>query len=52
MLIAGLADQLDEMLANESPERPKELLGRLIEENPVHDRRRIVPSHRVGANAS
>jgi hypothetical protein len=40
---AGLADQLEEVLANESPEQTKELLRLLIKEIRVHDRRRIVP---------
>jgi hypothetical protein len=45
--LAGVADQLDEMLANESPEQAKELLRLLIKEIRVHDRRRIVPIYRI-----
>ncbi|MGH2731040.1 MAG: recombinase zinc beta ribbon domain-containing protein, partial [Actinomycetota bacterium] len=47
--LAGLADQLDEILANESPEQAKELLRLLIKEIRVHNRRRIVPTYRVPA---
>jgi site-specific DNA recombinase len=47
--LAGLADQLDEILANESPEQAKELLRLLIKEIRVHDRRQIVPTYRVPA---
>jgi hypothetical protein len=47
--LAGLPDQLDEILANESPEQAKELLRLLIKEIRVHDRRRIVPTYRVPA---
>jgi site-specific DNA recombinase len=47
--LAGLADQLDEILANESPEHAKELLRLLIKEIRVHNRRRIIPTYRVPA---
>ena len=47
--LAGLADDLDEILANERPEQAKELLRLLIKEIRVHDRRRIVPTYRVPA---
>ncbi len=47
--LAGLADQLGEILANESPEQAKELLRLLIKEIRVHNRRRIVPTYRVPA---
>jgi hypothetical protein len=47
--LAGLADQLDEILANQSPEQAKELLRLLIKEIRVHNRRRIVPTYRVPA---
>jgi site-specific DNA recombinase len=47
--LAGLADQLDEILANESPEQAKELLRLLVKEIRVHDRRRIIPTYRVPA---
>ena len=45
--LAGLADQLEEILANESPEQAKELLRLLVKEVRVHDRRRIVPTYRI-----
>jgi hypothetical protein len=45
--LAGLADRLDKILANESPEQAKELLRLLIKEIRVHNRRRIVPTYRV-----
>jgi hypothetical protein len=38
--LASLADQLDEILANERPEQAKELLRLLIKEIRVHNRRR------------
>ncbi len=47
--LAGFADQLDEILANESPEQAKELLRLLVKEIRVHNRRRIVPTYRVPA---
>jgi hypothetical protein len=47
--LAGLANQLDEILATESPEQSKELLRLFIKEIRVHDRRRIVPTYRVPA---
>lgn len=46
---AGLADQLDEIVANRSPEQAKELLRLLVKEIRVHDRRRIMPTYRVPA---
>ena len=46
---AGLAHQLDEILANTRPEQAKELLRLLIKEIRVHNRRRIVPTYRVPA---
>jgi hypothetical protein len=47
--LAGLADQLDEILATESPEQAKELLRLLIKEIRVHNSHRIVPTYRVPA---
>jgi hypothetical protein len=47
--LAGLADQLDEILANESPEQAKELLRLLIKEIRVYGRRRLIPTYRVPA---
>ena len=47
--LTGLADQLDEILTNESPEQAKELLRLLIKEIRVHNRRRIIPTYRVPA---
>jgi site-specific DNA recombinase len=47
--LTGLADQLDEILANESPEQAKELLRLLIKEIRVHNRRRVVPTYGVPA---
>ena len=47
--LAGLADQLDEILATEGHEQAKELLRLLIKEIRVHNRRRIVPTYRVPA---
>jgi hypothetical protein len=47
--LAGLADQLDQTLANESPEQAKELLRLLVKEIRVHDRRRIIPTYRIPA---
>jgi hypothetical protein len=41
--LAGLADRVDDILANESPEEAKELLRLLIKEIRVHNRRLIVP---------
>jgi hypothetical protein len=46
---SSLADQLDDILANESPEQAKELLRLLIKEIRVHNRRRIIPTYRVPA---
>jgi site-specific DNA recombinase len=47
--LAGLADELDEIIATESPEQAKELLRLLIKEIRVHNRRRIVPTYRIPA---
>ncbi len=45
----GLADQLDQILANESPEHAKELLRLLVKEIRVHDRRPMIPTYRIPA---
>ncbi len=45
--LAGLADQVDEIVASESPEQAKELLRLLVKEVRVHNRRRIIPVYRV-----
>lgn len=42
--LAGLADQLDEILATGRPEQAKELLRLLVKEIRVHNHRRIVPT--------
>jgi site-specific DNA recombinase len=47
--LAGLADQLDEIVANGSREQAKELLRLLVKEIRVHDRGRITPTYRVPA---
>jgi site-specific DNA recombinase len=47
--LTALADQLEEILASESPEQAKELLRVLIKEIRMHNRRRIVPIYRVPA---
>jgi site-specific DNA recombinase len=47
--LAGLADQLDEIIGSESPEQAKELLRLLVKEIRVHNRRRIIPTYRVPA---
>lgn len=47
--LAGLAEQLDQILATESPEQAKELLRLLVKEVRVHNRRRIVPTYRIPA---
>ena len=47
--LAALADQLEQILATESPEQAKDLLRLLIKEIRVHNRRRIVPTYRVPA---
>jgi site-specific DNA recombinase len=49
--LAGLADELDELIAIGSPEQAKELLRLLVKEVRVYDRRRIVPTYRVPAAA-
>ncbi len=45
--LAGLAEQLDEIIGTESPEQAKELLRLLVKEIQVHDRRRIIPTYRI-----
>jgi site-specific DNA recombinase len=45
--LAGLADQLEDILATESPEQAKELLRLLVKEIRVHDRRQIIPTYRI-----
>jgi site-specific DNA recombinase len=47
--VAALADQLDDVIASESPEQAKELLRLLVKEIRVHNRRRILPIYRVPA---
>jgi site-specific DNA recombinase len=47
--LAGLADQLEDVIARESPEQAKELLRLLVKEIRVHHRRRILPIYRVPA---
>jgi site-specific DNA recombinase len=47
--LTGLADQLEDIIATESPEQAKELLRHLIKEIQVHDRRRIIPTYRIPA---
>ncbi len=47
--LTGLADQLETIIANESPEQAKELLRLLIKDIQVHDRRRIIPTYRIPA---
>ena len=47
--IAGLADQLEDILTSESPQQAKELLRLLVKEIHVHDRRRIIPTYRIPA---
>ncbi len=47
--LTGLADQLEGILASESPEQAKELLRLLVNEIQVHDRRRIIPIYRISA---
>ncbi len=47
--LEGLAEELEEIVASESPEQAKELLRLLVKEIRVHNRRRIVPSYRVPA---
>jgi hypothetical protein len=47
--LTGLADQLEQIVASESPEQAKELMGLLLKEIRVHDGRRIVPTYRVPA---
>src|SRR5205823_9029676 len=47
--LAGLADQHEAIVANESPEQAKELLRLLVKEIRVHDRRRIIPTYRIPA---
>src|SRR5438045_1344010 len=47
--LAGLANQLEAIVANENPEQAKELLRLLIKDIQVHDRRRIIPTYRIPA---
>jgi hypothetical protein len=47
--LAGLADQLEAIVADENPEPAKELLRLLVKDIQVHDRRRIVPTYRIPA---
>jgi site-specific DNA recombinase len=47
--LVGLADQLEAIVANESPEQAKELLRLFIKDIQVHDRRRIIPTYRIPA---
>jgi hypothetical protein len=47
--LVGVADQLEEILATESPEQAKELLRLLVKEIRVHNRRWIDPTYRVPA---
>jgi site-specific DNA recombinase len=47
--LTGLADQLETIIANESPEQAKELLRLLVKDIQVHDRRRIIPTYRIPA---
>jgi hypothetical protein len=47
--LAELADQLDDVIASESPEQAKDLLRLLVKEIRVHNRRRILPIYRVPA---
>jgi site-specific DNA recombinase len=47
--LAGLAEQLEAIVADENPEQAKELLRLLIKEIQVHDRRRIIPTYRIPA---
>src|SRR5581483_833092 len=45
--LAGLANQLEEIIGSDSPEQAKELLRLLVKEVRVHDRRRIIPTYRI-----
>ena len=47
--LAGLADQLEAIVADENPEQAKELLRLLVKDIQVHDRRRIIPTYRIPA---
>src|SRR6266511_4678552 len=47
--LAGLADQLEAIVADESPEQAKELLRLLVKDIQVHGRRRIIPTYRIPA---
>ena len=47
--LTALADQLEHIIATESPEQAKELLRLLIKEIRVHNRRRILPTYRIPA---
>jgi hypothetical protein len=50
--LPGLADELEEILANGSPEQAKELLRLLVKEIRVYDHTNIVPTYRVPAEAA
>ena len=47
--LAGLADQLEAIVADENPEQAKELLRLLVKDIQVHDRHRIIPTYRIPA---
>ncbi len=47
--LAELANQVETIVASESPEQAKELLRLLIKDIQVHDRRRIIPTYRIPA---
>ncbi len=47
--LAGLADQLENVIAKGSPEQARELLRLLVKEIRVHDRRRIISTYRIPA---
>jgi site-specific DNA recombinase len=47
--LSNLANEIEGVLATESPEQGKELLRHLIKEIRVHNRRRIIPTYRVPA---
>jgi site-specific DNA recombinase len=47
--LAALVDQLEDIIASESPEQAKELLRLLVKEIRVHNRRRILPTYRIPA---
>jgi site-specific DNA recombinase len=47
--LAGLADQLDQLIATGDPQQAKELLRLLVKDIRVHDRRKIIPTYRIPA---